>query len=150
MLSRCVQYVGGVRSTPSESQRHLYVATQHTRLTCYLITILCTFRHAKVMRSRVLSEAQFLSASISSTRSTATPRFTVATSRLKQINNQFSARNYASMSSSANPQMGDTSDPGKQNNELFKLENLFNVKPRVALVTGGPLPVIMATTCYMY
>jgi preprotein translocase subunit Sec63 len=40
------------------------------------------------------------------------------------------------MSSSANPSMGDTSDPSKQNNELFKIENLFNVKPRVALVTG--------------
>lgn len=40
------------------------------------------------------------------------------------------------MSSSADPKFGETSEPGKQNNEIFKLEALFDVKDRVALVTG--------------
>ena len=112
----------------------------HARLTWYLTTIRCLFHHAKVMKSRVLQQARFFSSSsLLRTQSASTTRFTVAASRLNQVTNQFSApsaRTYTNMASSANPKMGDTSDPSKQNNELFKLENLFNVKPRVALVTG--------------
>jgi hypothetical protein len=36
---------------------------------------------------------------------------------------------------SADPRMA-SSDPSKHNNESFKLEELFNVKDKVALITG--------------
>jgi hypothetical protein len=39
------------------------------------------------------------------------------------------------MSTSADPKMA-SSDPTKHNNDVFKLEELFDVKDKVALVTG--------------